>query len=117
MRLLVIDDDPAVRAALGRILGLHHTVTLAKGYRDAIEQLTKGEFDVVLCDVVMPDGTGLELLDHVRATYPDLGHRVILMTGAADSAALAASRAVVIDKPFDLKRLDEAIAEVLRHTG
>jgi DNA-binding NtrC family response regulator len=117
VRLLVVDDDPAVRAALGRILGLHYQVTLAKGYHDALAQLAEGAFDVVLCDVVMPDGSGLDLLLHLRETHPDLGRRVILMTGAADSSALQAARAVVIDKPFDLRRLEATIARVLGSAG
>lgn len=111
----MIDDDPAVRTALGRILGLHHDVTLARGYEEARTLLSSpNAFEIVLCDVVMPDGSGLDLLAWVREHDPALGRRVILMTGAADSAALRAARAVVVDKPFDLRRLDDAIARVLR---
>lgn len=113
VRLLVVDDDPAVRSALGRILGIHHRVTLAAGFAEGRERLQADTFDVVLCDVVMPDGSGVDLLEYVRAHHPELGHRFILMTGGADLTSLDAARAEFIDKPFDLRRLEDTIARVL----
>lgn len=110
----MIDDDRAVRTALGRILGVHHAVTLASGFVDGCAQLANGDYDVILCDVVMPDGSGIDLLEHARIHHPELGARFILMTGAADGHALRAARAHVIDKPFDMRRLEEAIARVVK---
>jgi DNA-binding NtrC family response regulator len=117
--LLIVDDDPAVRTALVRLLGLRHKVTAAKGFVEACEMLaSEAPFDVVLCDVVMPDGTGLELLHYIERTRPALAGRVVLMTGGAatreDEEALKVARAEVITKPFDLAILDAALARALK---
>lgn len=118
MRLLIVDDDPAVRTALVRLLGLRHDVTAAKGLVEACALLESGAvFDVVLCDVVMPDGSGLELLARVDRIRPELSGRVVLMTGGAatreDEQALQVARAEVITKPFDMARLEAALARAL----
>ncbi len=118
MRLLIVDDDPAVRTALVRLLGLRHEVAAAGGYVEACALLDSGAvFDVVLCDVVMPDGTGLDFLAYVDRARPSLSGRVVLMTGGAatreDELALQVSRAEVITKPFDMARLEAALARAL----
>lgn len=113
MRLLVVDDDAAVRVALGRLLGLTHEVTTATGYVDALAQLSAATFDAVLCDVVMPDGSGLKLLQETRTLHPALAKRFVLMTGGAvsraEALALEATGVEVIAKPFDIQRLEAAL--------
>ncbi len=79
-RILVVDDDRAVRSALKVNLskhGLH--VTLAESAEEALSHLESSPYDVVLTDVRMPGSTGLELLVQLRETWPDLP--VIVMTG------------------------------------
>lgn len=119
MRLLVVDDDPAVRTALGRLLSLRHEVTVASGVLEARAFIASDAvFDAVLCDVVMPDGSGLELTRHIVAVRPELKGRVVLMTGGAASAeearALNSVDAEVIAKPFDIARIEAALARTLR---
>jgi DNA-binding NtrC family response regulator len=79
-RILVVDDDRAVRSVLHVNLtkaGMH--VTLCEGVNVALEVLREAPFDLVLTDVRMPDGTGIELLAQVRERWPDLP--VLIMTG------------------------------------
>jgi two-component system NtrC family response regulator len=81
--ILLVVDNPAVRdpvAAIVRRTG--HEVSLAASYRDALEQAGARSFDVVLADVQLPDGNGLELLPPLRQSYPC--PEVIMMTTRVD---------------------------------
>ena len=78
--MLVVDDDKAVRTVLQVNLskqGMH--VTLAIDPHEALEKLRAEPYDLVLTDVKMPSATGLELLEKVRASWPDT--QVVVMTG------------------------------------
>jgi len=79
-RILVVDDDRAVRSVLHVNLtkaGLH--VTLCESPSEALETLREAPFDLVLSDVRMPDGTGIELLHEVRRRWPETP--MVMMTG------------------------------------
>jgi EAL domain-containing protein (putative c-di-GMP-specific phosphodiesterase class I)/CheY-like chemotaxis protein len=89
-RVLVVDDDAAVRKAIERMLNAAgFEVTAMHDGAAAVHLLTHAKFDAVLTDIMMPGMNGIELLRAVRAT--DLEVPVLLMTGAPDvkSAALA----------------------------
>ncbi len=80
LRLLLVDDDPAVTRAYGATLARHGvTVETASNGRDAAERVKAGAFDVIVSDISMPELTGTEFLKAVRAH--DLDVPVILMTG------------------------------------
>jgi DNA-binding NtrC family response regulator len=117
-RVLVVDDDRGVRTALRVNLGKHGLdVTLASGKGAAIEKLTEAPFDLVLTDVRMPDGTGLELLAHLREHHPDTG--VIVMTGygsVADAvSALKAGAVEYLIKPVEKRELLILVDKALAH--
>jgi len=79
-RILVVDDDRAVRSVLHVNLskaGMH--VTLCSSPTEALETLREAPFDLVLSDVRMPDGTGIELLQEVRRRWPETP--TVIMTG------------------------------------
>jgi DNA-binding NtrC family response regulator len=79
-RVLVVDDDKAVRAALTVNLGKRDMdVSAVENPTLALAALTASSFDLVLTDVKMPGTSGLDLLEKIRATWPDLP--VIVMTG------------------------------------
>ena len=79
-RVLVVDDDRAVRTALTVNLTKHGmVVTVAESPEDALESLRSAPVDLVLTDVRMPGGTGLDLLRHARTSWPDVP--VVVMTG------------------------------------
>lgn len=113
--MLVVDDDPAVRVALARVLSLHHNVDSAGSADDALAKLASGaEFDAIVCDVVMPERNGLEFLAEVRARFPELESRVVLITGGAIAPdvgrALKEVRNEIVEKPFALDQIEAAIA-------
>jgi len=83
--------------------------------RDALAQLEQGlTFDVILCDVVMPGASGVDFYEQLRTVRPELCERVVFMTGATlgsdQGRSLAALPNAVLEKPFDLDRLEAMLA-------
>ena len=79
-RVLVVDDDRAVRTALSvNLRKAECEVSLASSVSEALQLLRESPFDVLLTDVNMPDGSGMSLLEEVRLHWPDT--RVVVMTG------------------------------------
>jgi two-component system NtrC family sensor kinase len=109
--VLIIDDDPEVRLALSRIIGPPHCVELAPTAREAQQRLVEhGEdFDVIFCDLMMPDLTGMELHDIVARKRPELLSRMVFMSAGAFTprAMEFVERGDIrrIDKPFDPARV------------
>src|ERR1017187_3859743 len=80
LRVLLVDDDPAVIRAYGAALARHGvTLETASNGKEATERVTATPFDVIVSDISMPEMTGIEFLKAVRAH--DLDVPVILMTG------------------------------------
>jgi PAS domain S-box-containing protein len=81
--VLVVDDEPAIRNLLATLLEQDHDVTVAAGGVEAEALLVsvKRSFDVVLCDVTMPDRSGLALFERVCKERPELRGRFAFMTG------------------------------------
>jgi CheY-like chemotaxis protein len=83
-RVLVVDDEPHVTTALQRALGGEHEVSTAHNVRDALSMLAEDRrFDVILCDVMMPGMTGMDLYAELGRASPDMAGRVVFMTGGA----------------------------------
>jgi len=117
-RLLVIDDEPYILEMLRQQLGDRHQVVVALGGLEADDILQRdAEFDAVLCDVMMPDKSGIELYRGIEASHPDLAARFLFMTGGAftpDSRMFLEARPKQrLDKPFTRDELDEALRRVL----
>jgi signal transduction histidine kinase/CheY-like chemotaxis protein len=109
-RVLVIDDEPVLAKALGRSLASEYEVVVISSAPDALDRLRLGEgFDAILCDLVMPQVTGMDLYAELASTRPALAARMIFMTGGTFTARardfLAAVPNPAIDKPFDLAAL------------
>jgi CheY-like chemotaxis protein len=124
-RLFVIDDEPSIRAAINRFLTRRGwEVEEAEDGRVALEMLLQSQpnrYDVVMCDLRMPHLSGAELHRELLEKRPDLVERLIFSTGdvASSEAAdfLAASHRPVIEKPFELARLEELLAQVRATTS
>ncbi|MGZ3458872.1 MAG: two-component regulator propeller domain-containing protein, partial [Archangium sp.] len=83
-RVMIVDDDVMVSAALRRTLAREHDVEVVTSSRQALELLRgqKGaEVDVVLCDLMMPDLTGMELHAELAAAAPTVARRMVFVTG------------------------------------
>jgi CheY-like chemotaxis protein len=109
-RILVVDDEPMVVATLRRILARQHDVATTTSAREALERLRAGQrFDVVLCDLMMPDMTGMALHDALEHDLPDQAERMIFITGGAFTPRgvefLERVHNPRIEKPFDVSTL------------
>jgi CheY-like chemotaxis protein len=119
-RLFIIDDEPSIRAAITRFLTRRGwEIEEAEDGRAALDILVRSEpnrYDVVICDLRMPHLSGAELHRALVDARPDLAHRLIFSTGdvvSSDVASfLASSDRPVIEKPFELSRLEELINQV-----
>ncbi len=82
-RVLVVDDEAMVGKSLARLLSAHE-VTVLTSAAEALKRATAGErWDVVLCDLMMPEMSGMELEERLSAVAPDLVARIVYMTGGA----------------------------------
>jgi PAS domain S-box-containing protein len=115
-RILIIDDLPAIGRALARILR-SHDVTCVHTVDEALRQIKDRDFDVVLCDIMMPVMTGLELRALIQKTHPALAERFIFVTGGifseVDQESAIGSGCPVIPKPVDREELLAAVQSVL----
>jgi signal transduction histidine kinase/DNA-binding response OmpR family regulator len=84
-RVLVVDDDRLVRSGLRRALEHQHHVTLASGAARARELLAERAFDIVLCDLVMPQESGMQLYEAIKARSPEQAARFVFLTGGTHS--------------------------------
>ena len=114
-RVLVVDDEPLVASAARRLLARTHEVQVAHSGHSALALLESGPFDAVLCDIMMPHMTGLELHALLSATRPDLAGRMVFLTGGVfDRRAerfLEENARWCMGKPFDPGALLALVAE------
>ncbi|RDI66667.1 response regulator transcription factor [Nocardia pseudobrasiliensis] len=120
MRILVVDDDRAVRESLRRSLTFNgYSVDLAVDGVDALDKVSAGRPDALVLDVMMPRLDGLEVCRRLRSTGDDLP---ILVLTARDSvservAGLDAGADDYLPKPFALEELLARLRALLRRTA
>ena len=116
-RVLVVDDDASVARVVKFLLEEEgHDTRVAGSLSDAREFAAKSAFDLVVTDLKLPDGSGLDVLQLVRASAPDVP--VIIITAFATvSTAVSAMKSGAFDyitKPFENDRLKGLVANALR---
>jgi CheY-like chemotaxis protein len=118
-RVLVVDDEQLITVAVQRTLSLQHDVRSFDRAQAAFECMCQGErFDVILCDLMMPDMSGMELHAWLSRIAPDQAARMVFLTGGAFTSGGRAFLAAVpnphIEKPFDTHRLRNIVNRCLR---
>ena len=116
--MLVIDDDVKVAQIVCRILREHDVVALHSGV-EAVALLTSGaQFDVILCDVMMPNMSGMEVHEALARAVPDALPRLVFITGGAFTPATMAFLDRVpnalLKKPFDIEALKARVQQVVQ---
>lgn len=111
-RVLLIDDEPLVARSLARLLA-PRTVEVVTSGQAALAACRAGAFDAIVCDLMMPEITGMELHAQLRDAAPALADRMIFMTGGtftADATAFVAQVGnPVLTKPVDAAQLRAAV--------
>lgn len=108
LKILVIDDERSIRNTLKDILGFEgFQVELAENGRAGIDLVQSSEFDIILCDIKMPEMDGLEVLEQIRKIKPESTVVMISGHGTIDTAVEAIKKGAFdfIEKPLDLNRL------------
>jgi CheY-like chemotaxis protein len=122
-KVLVIDDDPGVARTLHTMLESVHEVKSVESAREGLRLLLGEErFDIVLCDLVMPELSGMDLYRSLELNRPEVLSRIVFMTGGVFTADaerfLAAVRNPRIEKPFSLARIEQLLAQAVdRRSG
>lgn len=83
-RVLLIDDDPFVARGLSRLLSRNAHVLVAATAAAARERLGSDTFDLILCDMMLPDVTGLTLYREIERWQPAAAERFVFVTGGAE---------------------------------
>ncbi len=117
-RVLVVDDEPAVAAAIRRVLASQHEVVVRASGEEALAAIGRGErFDAIVCDLMMPRMTGMELHEALARLAPDQAARMVVLTGGAftDGAREFLDRVSLprCEKPFDAAGLRELVRNVV----
>ncbi len=111
-KLLIVDDERNILTALTMLLDDHEVKTTSSG-REALTALQTGAFDLVLCDIMMPDMTGMDIFEEARATSPDLARKFVFMTGGTFTERahrfLDTVQNPVLKKPFTEEELFEVL--------
>ena len=116
-RVLVVDDEPAIRALVAKIVErAGHPVDTARDGAEAIEKLAQTEYPVIVLDLMMPNIDGYALIDYLKArsgTRP-----AIIVISAGDTASLRRLDGAVVHsilrKPFDIDVLGDLITAAVR---
>jgi len=116
--ILVVEDDDGVRRLAVRLLaGLGYRTIEAASVVEAVDRAyrTRGKIDLLLTDLIMPDGTGIECARQIGQRRPELS--VVYMSGYSEDAARLAQMprdGRILQKPFTLLQIAAAVAEELR---
>jgi DNA-binding response OmpR family regulator len=114
-RILVADDDQALQVLLNVILSrAGFTVDFASNGLEALEKINADSYDAVMLDLILPQVSGLEILDHLQREKPDGLRKVIILTGASRGVIEKVNGFRVhalLRKPFDIEEVIRLTAE------
>lgn len=113
-KILVIDDEQGIREFMKMYFEERdYNVDIACDGQEGVELFAKGEYDLVLCDMLMPRMIGLQVLERIHASKP--GQKVIMMTGVKDETMVSKAKSLgchlYLNKPVKLQELEARVAE------
>ncbi len=117
LRVLVIDDEPAIGRLLATLFA-HHQVEVVTSGESGLARLRETDaFDVVICDVMMPRVSGIDIHAAMAAERPGFERRFLFVTGGAFTERSQAFLQRVpdprVDKPFSIEGLEAAMAALV----
>ena len=117
-RILVIDDERAVRELISDALAIEgHDVHTAENGKEALDLIGQNRYDLVFCDLRMPEMDGQRLYEEVQRNYPQVLKRIVFVTAQAHSSDygpfLRTTGIPVIEKPFTLSQLRQMVEKMV----
>jgi PAS domain S-box-containing protein len=121
-RILVVDDEEDLRDILKKVLGAKHEVLTAGSGKAGQDLLKKDRrFDLILCDLMMPELSGMDLHEWLASVDLGLAEKIVFISGGAftprAAAYLAGLKNLRLEKPFNLSVLQALVAERMRQRG
>ncbi|MFW2389078.1 MAG: ATP-binding protein [Polyangiales bacterium] len=114
LSILVVDDEPVIARLIQKAL-VKHDVTTANDGREAVALMGQHEYDVILCDLIMPEMTGMDVYRAALQRATPVNERIVFMTGGAFTQRardfLQSVPNMRIEKPFELSHLERTIYE------
>jgi CheY-like chemotaxis protein len=120
-RILVVDDERAVRDLISDALKIEgHDVLTASDGKEGLDLIGQHRFDLVFCDLRMPEMDGQALYEEVQRDHPQVLKRIVFVTAQVNSADygpfLRTTGIPVIEKPFTLSQLRQAVTKMVGPT-
>jgi CheY-like chemotaxis protein len=117
-RVLIVDDEAAICRSLQRLLSDDYDVTECKSGAEALELLERdSNYDVILCDLMMPNVTAMQLYQRLAARRPELAPRIVFMTACEFAEPMRSFLESVpnkrVSKPVSIAALRELIAKAV----
>jgi PAS domain S-box-containing protein len=114
LRILLVEDHKDTRHTLSRLLThFGHEISVASGKQSALHIMASQNFDVILCDIGLPDGSGYEVVSEAKRQHPV---KAVAITGFGTEADVRRSTKAGFDfhlvKPVDLRELREVLDQV-----
>ena len=121
-RVLLVDDEPQVARTMERLLRRDYDTTVAECGRVALDYISRGEwFDAIVSDVMMPNMTGVDLLEEIERVAPDQARRMIFLSGGAFTAQtrerLGELRVTQLEKPVTAQELRACVLRIANEVG
>jgi len=116
-RILIVDDEPVLAGVMVEALE-DHDVTVVTSGLEALERCDEGAYDVIFCDLMMPDMSGMEVFEKIRSSHAGLEERIVFVTGGAFTpkarAFLDSTTNLRIEKPFHIDALQRLACELMQ---
>ena len=117
-RILMVDDEPMVLDLLGRVLKGNELVRAENG-REALDRIAENpDFDIIFCDLMMPELTGMDVYMRLRAEHPGAEERIVFISGGTFTKEMRAFIDSVpnpkLDKPFDTRAVRQIVSDMPR---
>ncbi len=116
-KVLVVEDEEGVRKFLSMVLNKHHFVPIeAENIEEAIRIFENENVDVLICDLILPDGSGIEIAESFTSKKPDL--EVIISSGYSDKerelSVIRERGWYFLPKPYTLQKLIEVLKKIFK---
>jgi PAS domain S-box-containing protein len=118
-RILVVDDEPLITKVVRRTLGREHDVETLNSAEEALTRIRSGErFDVILCDLMMPQVTGMDFHAELTDDFPEQAKKMVFLSGGAFTKRARDFLESVsnhrVEKPIDAQGLKALVNDMLR---